>query len=87
MILNSLEPMHIAQYLELRKVEGAAIGGNRERAVLGSVISWGMRFGWCQSNPCNGRRRCRGHPHLDRGPLRKEILVMRFQSEKESKHG
>ena len=52
-ILNSLEPMHVAQYLEMRKVEGAAVGANRERAVLSSVISWGMRFGWCASNPCH----------------------------------
>lgn len=61
-ILNALEPMHIAQYLQMRKVEGAAIGGNRERAVLGSVISWGMRFGWCASNPCAGVRRNKETP-------------------------
>jgi integrase len=61
-ILNSLESTHVAQYLEMRKVEGAAIGGNRERAVLGSVISWGMRFGWCSSNPCHGVRRNREVP-------------------------
>lgn len=61
-ILNALEPMHVAQYLEMRKVEGAAVGGNRERAVLGSVISWGMRFGWCASNPCHGVRRNREVP-------------------------
>jgi integrase len=62
MILNTLEPMHVAQYLELRKTEGAAIGGNRERAVLGSIISWGMRFGWCQTNPCHGVRRNKETP-------------------------
>lgn len=61
-ILNSLEPMHVAQYLEMRKIEGAAVGGNRERAVLGSVISWGMRFGWCSSNPCHGVKRNRETP-------------------------
>ncbi len=60
--LNSLEPMHVAQFLEKRKSEGAAIGGNRERAVLGSVISWGMRFGWCASNPCHGVKRNREAP-------------------------
>ena len=62
MILNTLEPMHVAQYLEMRKVERAAVGGNRERAVLGSVISWGMRFGWCASNPCHGVKRNREAP-------------------------
>lgn len=62
LILNTLEPMHVAQYLEMRKTEGAAIGGNRERAVLGSVITWGMRFGWCVSNPCHGVRRNREAP-------------------------
>jgi integrase len=60
--LNALEPTHIAQYLEMRKNEGAAIGGNRERAVLGSIISWGMRFGWCVSNPCHGVKRNREAP-------------------------
>jgi integrase len=61
-ILNALEPTHIAQYLQLRKSEGAAVGGNRERAVLGSVISWGMRFGWCVSNPCIGVARNKEAP-------------------------
>lgn len=51
---EELEPTHIAQYLEMRKRDGAAIAGNRERAVLGSVLSWGMRFGWVRSNPCHG---------------------------------
>ncbi|MDP9115428.1 MAG: hypothetical protein M3O20_17335 [Acidobacteriota bacterium] len=62
LILNALEPMHVAQYLEMRKRDGAPIGGNRERAVLGSVISWGMRFGWCASNPCHGVKRNREAP-------------------------
>jgi hypothetical protein len=62
MVLNTLKPKHIAQYLELRKREGAPVGGNRERAVLGSIISWGMRFGWCEDNPCHGVRRNREKP-------------------------
>lgn len=62
MILGTLKPSHIAQYLELRKREGAPVGGNRERAVLGSVLSWGMRFGWIDSNPCHGVRRNRETP-------------------------
>jgi integrase len=62
MILNTLKPSHVAQYLELRKREGAPVGGNRERAVLGSVCSWAMRFGWLEFNPCHGVRRNRETP-------------------------
>jgi integrase len=62
MILGTLKPSHVAQYLETRKKEGAPIGGNRERAVLGSVCSFAMRFGWLESNPCHGVRRNRETP-------------------------
>lgn len=62
MILGTLKPSHIAQYLELRKTEGAPVGGNRERAVLGSICGWAMRFGWLESNPCHGVRRNRETP-------------------------
>jgi integrase len=62
MLVNTLEQTHIAQYLQLRKTEGAAKGGNRERATLSSIISWGMRFGWCMSNPCYGVRRNKETP-------------------------
>lgn len=62
MLPDSLEPSHIAQYLELRKREGSPVGGNRERAVLGSVCSWAMRFGWMQRNPCYGVRRNKETP-------------------------
>jgi len=62
MILGTLKPTHIAQYLEMRKREGAPVGGNRERAVLGSICGWAMRFGWLDSNPCHGVRRNRETP-------------------------
>lgn len=62
MILDTLDSSHIARYLQLRKEEGAPVGGNREKAVLGSIISWGMRFGWCGYNPCFGVRRNRETP-------------------------
>lgn len=62
MLPDTLEPAHVAQYLELRKREGAPVGGNRERAVLGSVLSWAMRFGWVTRNPCHGVRRNREVP-------------------------
>jgi hypothetical protein len=62
MILGTLKPSHVAQYLEQRKKDGAPVGGNRERAVLGSVCSWAMRFGWLEFNPCHGVRRNREIP-------------------------
>ncbi len=62
MLPDQLEPSHVAQYLEMRKRDGAPVGGNRERAVLGSVLSWAMRFGWVRSNPCHGVRRNREAP-------------------------
>jgi hypothetical protein len=62
MILGTLEPSHVAQYLELRKTERAPVGGNREKAVLGSICSWAMRFGWLKFNPCHGVRRNRESP-------------------------
>lgn len=62
MLPDDLESSHVAQYLEMRKRDGAPVGGNRERAVLGSVLSWGMRFGWVSRNPCNGVRRNREAP-------------------------
>lgn len=62
MICDTLQASHIAKYLQLREDEGAPIGGNREKAVLGSIISWAMRFGWCNYNPCLGVRRNRETP-------------------------
>lgn len=62
MLPDELEPSHVAQYLEMRKRDGAPVGGNRERAVLGSVMSWAMRFGWVKFNPCHGVRRNRETP-------------------------
>lgn len=62
MILGTLKPTHVAQYLELRKREGAPVGGNREKAVLGSLCGWAMRFGWLDTNPCHGVRRNRESP-------------------------
>jgi site-specific recombinase XerD len=49
----------IAQYLEKRKREGAAVAGNRERACLSSVFEFAMRQGWARRNPCRGVRRNR----------------------------
>lgn len=48
---------HIAQYLQHRLENGAAVVANREVACLSSVYNFGMRSGDCQFNPCRGVRR------------------------------
>lgn len=52
----------IAQYLEKRKTEGAAVSGNRERSCLSSVFDFAMRQGWARHNPCRGSRRNKERP-------------------------
>jgi integrase len=59
---NSLKPSHIAQYLDRREEQGAAVAGNRERACLSSAINYGMRKGWLDFNPCHGVRRNKETP-------------------------
>jgi integrase len=59
---NALKASHVAQYLERRKDEGAAVAGNRERACLSSACNFGMRRGWLEFNPCHGVRRNRERP-------------------------
>ena len=59
---GEVQPTHIAQYLEKRKKEGAAVSGNRERACLSSVFEFAMRRGWANSNPCRGVRRNKEKP-------------------------
>jgi len=59
---GEVQPTHIAQYLESRKKQGAAVSGNRERACLSSVFEFAMRRGWANSNPCRGVRRNREKP-------------------------
>lgn len=54
---NSLKSAHVAQYLDRRETEGAAVAGNRERACLSSACNYGMRKGWLDLNPCHGVRR------------------------------
>lgn len=54
---NTLRPTHVAQYLEARETEGAAVAGNRERACLSSACNYAMRRGWLEFNPCHGVRR------------------------------
>lgn len=59
---NSLKASHVAQYLDQREMEGAAVAGNRERACLSSACNYGMRKGWLDYNPCHGVRRNRETP-------------------------
>jgi integrase len=59
---DDVEPADIAEYLEDRKREGAAVAGNRERAALSSVFEFAMRNRWARSNPCRGVRRNKERP-------------------------
>jgi len=53
---DSIEPGHIAQYLEARKQQNSPVAGNREICLLSSVFNYGMRQGYCKTNPCKVRR-------------------------------
>ena len=57
-----VQPSHIAQYLQMRKTQGAGTAGNRERAALSSVFEFAMRKGWANHNPCRGVRRNKERP-------------------------
>jgi integrase len=59
---DDIEPFHIAQYLEKRKNMGAAIVANKETGCLASAFQYGMRNGFCTSNPCRGVRRNKTKP-------------------------
>jgi integrase len=54
---SDIEPMHVAQFLELSKDTGGPVAGNRAKACLSSVYEFAMRKGWAKSNPCRGVRR------------------------------
>lgn len=59
---DDVMPTDIAQFLEDRKREGAAVAGNRERAALSSSFEYAMRNGWAKVNPCRGVRRNKERP-------------------------
>lgn len=59
MIPGDLTSQDIAAYLYKREKEGKAPAGNREMAVLSSVMAHGMRIRACNINPCYGVRRNR----------------------------
>lgn len=60
--IKALTGSHVAQFLEARKKQGSPVAGNRERAVLSSAFTWGMRQGYCDLNPCIGVRRNKESP-------------------------
>lgn len=60
--LGEISPSEVAQYLELRALQGAAVVANREIACLSSVYNFAMRRGWVDHNPCRGARRNRERP-------------------------
>ena len=51
---GDVRPQHVAQYLDIRAKDGAAVRGNREKALLSHMFSMGMRWGVVDSNPCRG---------------------------------
>lgn len=59
---DDMLPTDVAQYMETRKREDAAVSGNRERAALSSVYEFAMRNGWAKANPCRGVRRNKERP-------------------------
>jgi integrase len=59
---DQVTPGDVARYLETRKQAGAPVMGNREIEMLGSVYQYGLRNGYCESNPCRFVRRNRESP-------------------------
>lgn len=84
MVPDDLTGQDIAAYLHKREVEGKAPAGNREMAVLSSVMAHGMRIRACNVNPCYGVRRNRENARTRtvsnadlRGALRGGTLAFR----------
>lgn len=59
---DEIKPVHVAQYLDYRAAKGAAVAGNREKALLSHVFSMAMRWGIVEANPCRGIARNREVP-------------------------
>ncbi|WP_165916839.1 tyrosine-type recombinase/integrase [Crenobacter luteus] len=51
---DEIKPVHVAQYLDYRAAKGAAVAGNREKALLSHVFTMAMRWGIVETNPCRG---------------------------------
>lgn len=54
MKLANIRPHHVAQYLDQRSAKVAA---NREKAVMSTMFSHAIRWGWVDANPTQGVRR------------------------------
>ena len=52
--LTDIRPHHVAQYLDQRSAKTAA---NREKAVMSTMFSHAIRWGWADTNPTQGVRR------------------------------
>lgn len=63
---GSIEPMHVAQYLDLGAELNRAVRANREKACLSAMFTWCIRNGHAgiSRNPCIGIRR---NPETKRG--------------------
>ncbi len=49
--LDEVRPKHVAEYLDQRDAKVAA---NREVALLSTIYRHAMRWGWTDTNPCDG---------------------------------
>ncbi|CCD29982.1 putative integrase [Candidatus Glomeribacter gigasporarum BEG34] len=61
MVPASIEPKHIAQYLDMGVALNRPVRANREKACLSSCFTWLIRCGEAgvKTNPCSGVRRNR----------------------------
>lgn len=59
---DEIKPVHVAQYLDARAAQGAAVSGNREKALLSHVFTMAMRWGIVDRNPCRGVTRNKERP-------------------------
>ncbi|MBA4710508.1 tyrosine-type recombinase/integrase [Aquitalea aquatica] len=59
---DEVKPVHVAQYLDARADQGAAVAGNREKSLLSHVFTMAMRWGIVEVNPCKGVSRNKEKP-------------------------
>lgn len=62
MRISAVTAEHVAQMLRKFKKQGKPVTGNRVKAALGSIYSWGMSAGMAKSNPTLGVKRNREKP-------------------------
>lgn len=60
--IKKLKPKHVAKYLAERAESGAAVRGNREKALLSHAYTHALIQGWADINPCRGVHRNREKP-------------------------